>query len=120
MTPPLAEPDALTSGCATWPSCCFSAPQGVDSRRSIRIGRGRLLRWPLSPREATSSYAAERSVRIAAEYPDGGRSPWVTPQRVIGRDLDDHDTYAVRILDPHLDQPPRLRPGFTRDLHSRR
>jgi hypothetical protein len=39
---------------------------------------------------------------------------------VIGRDLDEHDTYAVRIHDPHLDQPPRLRPGFTRDLHSRR
>jgi hypothetical protein len=39
---------------------------------------------------------------------------------VIGRDLDEHDTYTVRILDPHLDQAPRLRPGVTRDLHSRR
>jgi hypothetical protein len=39
---------------------------------------------------------------------------------VIAGDLDEHDTYAVRILDPHLDQPPRLWPGFTRDLHSRR
>jgi hypothetical protein len=39
---------------------------------------------------------------------------------VIGRDLDEHDRYAVRIFDPHLDQPPRLRPGFTGDVHSRR
>src|SRR3954451_23824238 len=75
--------------------CQSSQARGVDLPPSVRCG---LL----------------RRMRTAA------RSPWVTPQRVIGRDLDEHDTYAVRILDPHLDQPPRLWPGFTRDLHSRR
>jgi hypothetical protein len=43
---------------------------------------------------------------------------------VIGGDLDEHDTYAVRILDPHLDQPPRLRPpelrAISRVLHQDR
>jgi hypothetical protein len=39
---------------------------------------------------------------------------------VVGRDLYEHDTHAVRVLDPHLDQPPRLSPGFTRNRHCRR
>src|SRR4051812_48674389 len=46
------------------------------------------------------------------------QSPWVAPQRVIGGDFDEHDTHAVRVRDPHLDQPPRFWPGFPRDLHS--
>ena len=64
--------------------------------------------------------AAKRSLSIAADHPGCGKITLGHAVGVIRRDLDEYDAYAVRILDPHLDKPPRLRLGFTRDLHFRR
>ena len=45
-------------------------------------------------------------------FPDSKGQPdrWPPPDRVIGRHLDQDDAVTVGVLDPHLDQPPRL--GF--------
>jgi hypothetical protein len=32
---------------------------------------------------------------------------------MVGGDLDENDRYAVRVLNPHLDQSPRLGPRFS-------
>jgi hypothetical protein len=39
---------------------------------------------------------------------------------VVVGDLNEHDMYAVRVLDPRLDRPPQLSAGFPSDCHSRR
>ena len=37
---------------------------------------------------------------------------------MIGRNLDEHDAEAVRVLDPHFGQSPGLRNGFSDDTDS--
>jgi len=49
-----------------------------------------------------------------------GRRSRVTAERVVGRNLDQHDPEVVGILDPHLDQSPRLGRGFPDDRYSGR
>src|SRR5271166_6363001 len=52
---------------------------------------------------------------------DPGRSgPRVAAQRVVGRNLDEHDAEAIRVLDPHFGQPPGLRRGLAEDRNSGR
>ena len=48
------------------------------------------------------------------------RSASVAAQRVVGRHLHEHDRQPVGVLDPHLDQPPRLLPRRADDRDTRR
>ena len=47
------------------------------------------------------------------------RSPPIAAQRVVVGNLDQDDSHAVRILDPHLHRPPGLRLRSTHHRHAR-
>src|SRR5580704_4891689 len=73
---------------------------------------------------ATSNDTPETDARRVG-LPDAARSlsglgPRVAPQRVIGRNLDEHDAQAVRVLDPHFGQPPGLHRGLAQDTNAGR
>src|SRR3954471_8306871 len=54
-----------------------------------------------------------------ASLPDRRSAP-VEAQRVIRRHLHQHDAHPVRVLDPRLDETPRLLAGGPQDRHARR
>src|SRR5207249_1515749 len=59
-----------------------------------------------STSSVTSGWASSSAKRTVVRW--CGLMPSPPAQRVLGRDFDDRDAHAVRILDPHLVESPRL------------
>src|SRR5271166_2200836 len=73
--------------------------------------------WPSSP---TGRRRAGRPGAWTDRRDPGRSGPRVAAQRVVGRNLDEHDAEAIRVLDPHFGQPPGLRRGLAEDRNSGR
>src|SRR5206468_3301045 len=80
--------------------------------------------WATRPRGSRAASAAVTAFSgpdgpSPASLPDRRSAP-VEAQRVIRRHLHQHDAHPVRVLDPRLDETPRLLAGGPQDRHARR